>query len=559
MMIKRLFILLILIAFAGTDGTAQDLRAEFAMARFDSPDDGPYLETYLKFKGNSLKMVTTEEGSYSEVIISYKIKKGIWVPFKDTYKVKGPMNKEGENVFDFIDQQRIPLKVGTYDLEIGIKDANDSIATEAHVRQKVVIEKKGRLVPDTASGFFGLAGGGYIANGMGGTHSSGGGGTTIKIFRSNYMISDIQLVDSYTKTEIPNILSKAGFDLVPYTSDYYPEGKEELTFYVEIYNTDEFFNSKYYHAPFLINKTKKSDKINKARGDEFLVNMFIENADNGKPIGSLRKFYKRKYAKVVPILHSFPLDMLPSGNYNLVVEIRDRENRILDSRQTFFQRSSSIEPSADYVLNEVGEENMLYGSFVSKYHDLDALEQYLRCLHPISNQQEISQVNEKLNFRDRNAMWRFMYDFWVKRNAEDPEKAWIAYWKEVEKVDASFTSNHKKGYDTDQGRVYLQYGPPNTISPFHIEAETYPYEIWHYYTLQDHLSSPQSNRKFIFANMSRGSKEFELLHSDATNETNNRHWNYDLHRRSNAIIDLNDEDGNDSFESQPNDFYRNPY
>ena len=500
---------------------AQTLKAEFAMVEFDSPTEGPYIETYLKLKGNSLIAIETESGFYSEVLITYHISKGVWVPFKDTYKVSGPINPTGNEPLDFIDQRRIPLKPGIYDMEVTIRDTKDSMAVAAVVNQKIVIENNRSTVLETDD---------LTAN----TEDE-----KQQKYKGLFSISGIQLVDSYLKTVSPNILSKGGFDLTPYTSNYYPEEKTSITFYAEIYSTHKR----------VIDPERK-----------FLANMYIENADDGLVVQNLRTFSRHSDAEVTPLLQSLPLSDVPTGNYNLVIEVRDDQNRIMERKFVFFQRMSSItsiSTSDDYV--QQGETNDVYGTFVSKYQNLDDLKEFLRCLHPISTQEEIAIVNTRMNFRDRNLMWKFMYNFWKQRDSDNPEEAWLAYWKEVEKVNASYSNNLRKGYDTDRGRVYLQYGAPNTISPNYFEPNTYPYEIWHYYKLEDHLNAEQSNKKFVFANMERGTKEFMLIHSDAKNEITNIRWNYDLQIRSSSTVDLDQENGGSSVGSRSRDFYQNPY
>lgn len=542
-MIRLMLILSGVSALFSGSAIAQNLKAEFAMAEFLAPDEGPYLETYLKLKGNSLVQEQTEEGSFSEVLITYHVSKGVWVPFKDAYKVKGPVNKHGVYPLDFIDQRRIPLKPGEYQLEVTIDDLKDSTDFIAKVSQTIVIEKKGRLVPDTTDMNSILPDEAPL------------GSLTPKIYKAGYFLSDIQLVDSYNKTTSPNILTKAGYDLIPYTSNFYPEGKDKIGLYFEVYNTVEYFNSKYY-----LGLQPSNPEGNGQRNKEFLVNIFIQNADNGKVVEGLRKFFKREPKEVVPVLHSFPIDQLASGNYDIVVEIRDRQNTLLDRRIGFFQRSNNaIEPEPVEYLSQNENEKEFIGSWVSKYQDPDLLKEYLRCLHPISSQLEISQVNTRMNFRDRNMMQEFLYYFWKTRNPEDPEAAWLKYLAQVEKVNANYSTNIKKGYDTDRGRVYLQYGPPNTISPNYFEPDTYPYEIWHYYVLRDFKSAEQTNKKFVFANVERGTEEFRLIHSDAKNEITNRRWQYDLQSRSSQTIDLDVEEGGDQYGGRSKDFFRNPY
>jgi GWxTD domain-containing protein len=482
--------------FAFSSSFAQDLRAELALTRFDSPNDGPYLETYLRFDGSSLTQQESDEGVYCEVVISCTVSKDGTTVFEDNYKVKGPIVAKGKAPADFIDQQRIPMKNGKHEMVMTIRDLHNPEGKEAKITQEVTIEQK-----------------------------------LLKVF-----ISDVQLVDAYSKTETKNVLSKAGYDLVPYTSNYYPEAKKELIFYTEIYNTNRKIGT----------------------DDEFLVNMFVENSDDGQILDGLRTFMKRKGELVVPILHSFPLSDVPTGNYNLVIEARDRKNEVLDRTVMPFQRINKVE--TEYVMSEgLSSDDELALTFVGKYNRPEELEEYLRCLHPISTQEEIHHVNRKMNFNDPNMMKRFMYNFWKQRNPDNPEEAWLKYSKEVEKVNANYSTNLLKGYDTDRGRVYLQYGPPNTISPNYFEPNTYPYEIWHYYVLRDHLSADQSNRKFIFASTEQGSGEFDLIHSDAKNEPTNIRWNYDLHKRSTSTIDLDQENTGDHYGGRSKDFFENPY
>ena len=53
-------------------------------------------------------------------------------------------------------------------------------------------------------------------------------------------VSDIQLVESASKSDKPGPLNKGGFNLVPHISDFYPQEEEKLTFYAEIYRALEF-------------------------------------------------------------------------------------------------------------------------------------------------------------------------------------------------------------------------------------------------------------------------------------------------------------------------------
>ncbi|MFC2176722.1 GWxTD domain-containing protein, partial [Bacteroidota bacterium] len=209
--------------------------------------------------------------------------------------------------------------------------------------------------------------------------------------------------------------------------------------------------------------------------------------------------------------------------------------------------------------NQTSLETELIGTFVENYNRTEELEQYLRCLNPISTQEEIASVNNRINFNDAYMMKRFLFDFWNKRTSENPEKAWLNYLTEVEKVNSNYGTTFRKGYDTDRGRVYLQYGAPNTITPKYFEPNAMPYEIWHYYKLEDHLNAAQSNVKFIFANTNSSNNEFLLLHSDAKNEIKNYNWNYALHKRNSPSFDIDQNNETQNFGTQSKELFQNPY
>ena len=116
-------------------------------------------------------------------------------------------------------------------------------------------------------------------------------------------------------------------------------------------------------------------------------------------------------------------------------------------------------------------------------------------------------------------MRRFFYSFWSNRSP-DPEAAWVAYRKEVVKVNKLFGCRVMKGYETDRGYVYLKYGPPNTMMDRFNEMDAYPYTIWHYYR-----AGKYTNRRFVFYQPDLVSNCLVLLHSEVPGEIQNPRWN----------------------------------
>jgi hypothetical protein len=97
----------------------------------------------------------------------------------------------------------------------------------------------------------------------------------------------------------------------------------------------------------------------------------------------------------------------------------------------------------------------------------------------------------------------------------------------VIKVNKLFGCRVLKGYETDRGRVYLKYGPPNTMMDRLNEMDTYPYTIWHYYR-----AGKYTNKRFVFYQPDLVTNCFPLLHSEVPGEIKNPQWNQILHSRN---------------------------
>ncbi len=157
--------------------------------------------------------------------------------------------------------------------------------------------------------------------------------------------------------------------------------------------------------------------------------------------------------------------------------------------------------------------------FFWKYNNLDTLSDYINCLRPISDELERTFADNQLKKGEIKLMQQFFLSFWEKRNTANPEAEWKNYQKHVDYVNRSYSSQIMRGYETDRGRIYLQYGTPNTITDKKYEPEYYPYQIWHYYHTQG-----QSNRKFVFYLPGLAVNDYQLIHSNANGEVSNEQW-----------------------------------
>jgi len=322
-------------------------------------------------------------------------------------------------------------------------------------------------------------------------------------------VSGIELVKSFTKSSKPTELTKSGYDLIPYTYTFYPESEPKMTFYCELYNMD---------------KAGKEDK--------FLLSYYIESFESNLKMSQYAYVKKETPKNVNVILSEISIENLASGNYNLVVEARNQKNEVVASKKLFFQR---MNPNAQVTLNDI-QSTEIVNTFAEKITDRDSLKEYISCLYPVATGIEKAFIREAMKKADLKTMQQFLYSFWIQRDQQNPEKAWVTYKALIYKVQVNFGTPVKKGYQTDRGWVYLKYGPPNTRATRYNEPSNYPYEIWQYYTLNNN----QRNRKFVFYSPDMVTSDFFLLHSDATGEVNNPRWKNDLRNRIYKTNDIQD-------------------
>lgn len=469
---KKLSLLLSFIAcFAAGHAAAEKLSAFFSYSVFSQPSGAPYIETYLSVSGRSVHFVPGSKGALQgRIEVQWVLKKDSQAVAFDKYNLLSPELAGGTIARpDFIDQQRISAGNGNYVLELTISDKN-SAEQPVSIKQPITVS----FEPEKVS------------------------------------ISDIELIESYKKTETPGKYSKSGYDLVPYVSNFYHEKMTEVNFYAEIYNAKKVF------------------------GDEdFLVRYFLFNDGNKKITNEMVINKKQKPQDVNVLLASFPLDKVSSGNYNIGIEVRNNKNQMLAHKYVFFQRSN---PSREQMT--AGDDYSLINitsTFVAEYTDVDSLKAYIDCLYPISSRVERNIEENQMSLKSVQSMQQFLYYFWSKRDAENPGQKWSDYKAEVDKVNALYGTHNKKGYETDRGRVYLQYGAPNSIEREVMNDITYPYEMWHYFSI-----GPESNRKFIFYSRDRSSNNYVLLHSDVIGELSNYDWQKTLRGKTLSSGNIDD-------------------
>jgi len=460
---KCLLVLVLFCLFTNTFAQKGALRAYLSHAAFFSPEQGPYLETYLSILGKSIEFVKNENGKFQGTVkVTMLFKQNDSIKEFRKYELHTAVIDDTSHInFIVFDQQRIALQSGKYDLELELADKN---------RDLPAFNAKDVAVLDFDTKKIG--------------------------------ISDIELVESFTEATESSKMAKSGYDFIPYQDYFYPQSISKTTYYAEIYNTANILGAE----------------------TQFVVASSIQSVETGKPVDNFFRIKRETTNHVNVIFNEFDISTLPTGNYNLVISVRDRDNKEITSQSIFFQRSN---PGVKYNTTSL-EKIAIANTFVAKLTQIDSLREFIRMCWPIAGANEKLFINYNLLKGDVLTLQQFFLEFWLQRNQADPEGAWLKYYATVQGVNAEFSSTNKKGYETDRGRVYLQYGAPNqrVIEPY--TAGTLPYEIWQYYQF-----GKQTDLKFVFYTRDRSINDFELAHSNAIGEISNVNWQYEIRGLSN--------------------------
>jgi GWxTD domain-containing protein len=312
--------------------------------------------------------------------------------------------------------------------------------------------------------------------------------------------SDIELIAGFRPAAQDARMAKSGFEFIPYMSNLYGETFNELLFYVELYHTEKSLGS----------------------DEGFVLSYALEDSKSNRTIAECEVVKRKKSAEVITEMGRLDLSKVPSGLYILNIEARNRENEVIASKELQIIRQNGA------LAKEYSPEDIEL-SFIGKMNDKDSLIAYIDCLHPVAREYERTVIDYQIKNSSLLECKSFFYSFWEARNLIDPSKAWNEYKEQVRIAEEKFGTSNKRGYSTDMGRVYLQYGPPNSVVDRSSDPQSYPYQIWHYYR-----AGKFSDKRFVFYDRELLQREYQLLHSDVPGEVRNPRWDMVLNSRNNA-------------------------
>jgi GWxTD domain-containing protein len=441
---------------------AKKMQAHLSYATFYAATSGPYVETYLAINPASIMFKPINDTAFRGIVeVTMIFKNGDEIAAFEKYNLRSPIVTDTNNLkISLLDQKRFLLPSGDYTFTLLLAD-------------KYAGEKP------------------YIINEP----------ISISYHQDSIAFSDIQFIDNYRKTTSDNILSKSGYDLIPYPAEFFPENKTVLTFYTELYQTSQVLGT----------------------NEKFLLKYYLKSVNTGRILDNFVRIKRMETKEAVPILQNFNITDLASGNYLIIAEAYNKNNELMTKQQRFFKRNNpriQIDPREVVALE-------IQNTFVNKLPE-DSIREFIRMLNPIASETERYFIENNRENQDLDVLKKFFYQFWITRAPYSPEQKWNRYYTLVKVANKNYGNSMEKGYESDRGKIFVKYGKPNAIASSYNNPAAYPHEIWHYYETENHRDS-----KFVFYTHDMVTNNFELIHSNVPGEVKNRQWRFMVFTRSN--------------------------
>ncbi|MCR4439082.1 MAG: GWxTD domain-containing protein [bacterium] len=408
---------------AVADSVRAPLQFTVDFARFRSPEDHTFLETYISLPRSTLMYQRAEDGRLrAEFLVDALLFSGAdtvahraWrnVDFADSLA-------ETRGAFSLFTVGQFNVPRGHYRVDLLVVD------TASRDTARAIFDIKAIAFPD-----------------------------------SGLCLSDLQLAAQISRDTTHGQFTKGNYLVLPNPPGIYGTTLPILYFYAEVYNLT-------YGHP----------------GDSasYRVNYFILNGE-GQRVKAFPSSRKTKPGTSAVEVGGLNIITLPSGTYYIVLEVEDPTTGERASvMKKFFVYREGETFAAQQQKTPTGKGSP--GLDAERYNvmsekELDHEFEVTRYI----NTAEDRATWKKLNLAGKR---NFLRELWARMDQTPgtPENEFKQdYLARVAEANAVFRG-FREGWKTDRGRILLQYGRPDEIERFPFSAENKAYHIWHYYSVQ---------------------------------------------------------------------------
>jgi GWxTD domain-containing protein len=305
-------------------------------------------------------------------------------------------------------------------------------------------------------------------------------------------MSDVQLGLLIKKADKKSRFTKNRYNVHPNPGQTYNTAWPNLYYYLEIYNLNvlkEDGQSAY----------KIVAEIKNQKG-EILKTLPEKNRKLGE------------FTDIIEVNRALVVSM-QSGFYELNISVMDENERVAATQSKSFYVYRAADQTTAKADNPKQKEDELRRLYLSKNEEeLDQEFEYLGYI--ISSKEE--DIFENLNVGGKR---EFFVNFWETKALLESKKRFLIrqeYMDRIEYANTKYSNSGKVGWQTDQGRIIIQYGIPDDIEKFYGGSTQKQHEIWTYDAIQGGIT-------FVFMDIT-GYGIFQLIHSTANEEIQDYDW-----------------------------------
>jgi GWxTD domain-containing protein len=116
----------------------------------------------------------------------------------------------------------------------------------------------------------------------------------------------------------------------------------------------------------------------------------------------------------------------------------------------------------------------------------------------------------------------FIRQFWIRRDTGSANAgeniARREHYRRIAYSNEHFTAAGMPGWKSDRGRIYILYGPPNSIEAHPVGSPTTePYEVWHYLVIQKQAQPEHGQDTLEYKARSITKKDVDITFVDVCN------------------------------------------
>jgi GWxTD domain-containing protein len=321
-------------------------------------------------------------------------------------------------------------------------------------------------------------------------------------------LSDIQIATEINQSDEPSAqFYRNGYVVYPNVTGIISEPFLVLNTYLEVYNSDRVPTSEYNITYGIADSSRK---------------LFYQR-DEKRPRGT---------SKGIVEINSIIMEELPSGDYYLVVKAYNGLQNLATDSIMIFRRFSVYNPGKDSALKSLAMNNQssatveidpMYAGMKEEELDVE-----------FSKVKYIATESEKKIWTELHgpvAKGRFLTGYWKRRDPSPGtpvNESYDSYQKRLHEAEGLYRSPMTpRGWDSDRGRILLQYGKPDNQDRHFQDYNRKPFEIWTY---------SQYGYVFVFVDRTQ-TGTYPLVHSTAPGEFRFEDW-----MREFAMLDKHIED-----------------